>query len=51
LEDQERGERITLKWIFRKKDGSMGGGWNWLRDCVQWWALILVVLKLHILLP
>jgi hypothetical protein len=29
----------------------MGGGWNWLRDRVQWRVLVLAVLNLLVLLP
>jgi hypothetical protein len=27
----EYGERIILRWIFRKLEGVMGTGWSWLR--------------------
>jgi len=29
--DQDIDGRITLRWIFRKFEGVMGTGWNWLR--------------------
>ena len=29
--DQDIGGRIILRWIFRKYEGVVGTGWNWLR--------------------
>jgi len=29
-EDPDVGGRIILRWIFRKWEGVVGTGWNWL---------------------
>jgi len=48
LEYQEGNGRIMFRWV---KVGCEGRRWTELApDCVHWWALMLVVLNLQVLL-
>jgi hypothetical protein len=44
LEDLDRDGRITLKWIFKKRDGGMKRI-DLAQERDRWWALVNVVMN------